>query len=532
MPLDQIAHETAVKSMPAANRRGFPAIMVMEANDIGMIGVIRSLGRAGYPVHACSTHANALGFHSNFAAAQAVHPDFDDPAFLSWLRDYTRQHQIAVIVPNKGFLHGIRPAFREFAPLIPVSSDPSVVYRAMSKSEAQEALSSAPQDSKLGSNIPPSLSFSEASPLNGPEPLRALGLPLFIEVDSANGRGGKTDQIVMANTIEEAFEAVNRLLGDYTKVLVQEFVPGTKVAAEFCIHNGEVIVESMWEACHENPHGGGVVSLRRMCWHQDIHDDALGKLRHLRWEGVATMEYRRDPESGKFHFIELNAQYSGGLHAELYAGIDVPYVQIGRMLNKIATTGIQRDNYVSSRFVVPGEFGYIRSRIRDPELPRIAKLWSVIEFCLLFLDPRVKSDLHFPGDRTLCYRAWIRFLTGRGGPPRARVVNPPKMRPVRVGSGSVIKNAIRSAVLYTAKFLGLFDLSRSLTRQGLRILCYHGGSLLDEHRFSPGTFMSEETFQRRMDFLVRNKYPVLGLTEALNLQKNHQICTICTHQSG
>ena len=101
MPLDQLDHGAVVATAPTANRRGFPPIMVMEADAIGMIGAIRSLGRSGYPVHACSTNANALGFYSSFTAARAVHPDYDDPAFLNWLRNYTRKHQIAVIVPSE-----------------------------------------------------------------------------------------------------------------------------------------------------------------------------------------------------------------------------------------------------------------------------------------------------------------------------------------------------------------------------------------------------------------------------------------------
>ncbi len=109
MPLDQIHYDSAAKPVPAANRRGFPAIMVMEASAIGMIGVIRSLGRAGYPVHACSSSADALGLRSNYASARAVHPDYNDPAFLTWLRDYSLEHKIAVIVPSEGFLHAIRP---------------------------------------------------------------------------------------------------------------------------------------------------------------------------------------------------------------------------------------------------------------------------------------------------------------------------------------------------------------------------------------------------------------------------------------
>ena len=40
-------------------RRELP-VLVPEAETLGAIGVIRSLGRAGYPVHACAV-AEALG---------------------------------------------------------------------------------------------------------------------------------------------------------------------------------------------------------------------------------------------------------------------------------------------------------------------------------------------------------------------------------------------------------------------------------------------------------------------------------------
>lgn len=78
-----------------------------------------------------------------------------------------------------------------------------------------------------------------------------------------------------------------------------------------------------------------------------------------------------------------------------------------------------------------------------------------------------------------------------------------------------LKSRVKRAVFYFAKYAGLFHLSRFLTRKGLRILCYHGGAVEDEHHFSPGTFMSHETFSRRMALLQRQKYPVLTLDDAI-----------------
>ena len=70
-------------------------------------------------------------------------------------------------------------------------------------------------------------------------------------------------------------------------------------------------------------------------------------------------------------------------------------------------------------------------------------------------------------------------------------------------------------ILRLAKSVGLFAVARWLTARDLRILCYHGGALRDEHDFSPGLFMTKGTFATRMEFLARHRYPVLSLDEAV-----------------
>ena len=78
-----------------------------------------------------------------------------------------------------------------------------------------------------------------------------------------------------------------------------------------------------------------------------------------------------------------------------------------------------------------------------------------------------------------------------------------------------MKKSLLLVILRMAKLAGLFALARRLTAGNLRILCYHGASLRDEHHFSPGLFMSKETFASRMDFLARHGYPVIGLDAAV-----------------
>lgn len=78
-----------------------------------------------------------------------------------------------------------------------------------------------------------------------------------------------------------------------------------------------------------------------------------------------------------------------------------------------------------------------------------------------------------------------------------------------------MRRALYRAVLHAARWLGLFRLAAWLTRGQIRILGYHGASLLDEHLFRPSLFMSARTFERRMRWLARAGCSVLGLEEAL-----------------
>jgi peptidoglycan/xylan/chitin deacetylase (PgdA/CDA1 family) len=77
-----------------------------------------------------------------------------------------------------------------------------------------------------------------------------------------------------------------------------------------------------------------------------------------------------------------------------------------------------------------------------------------------------------------------------------------------------VRSAIKRAVLHGSKRAGLFALAERATGRSLRILCYHGTSLAEEHSFRPKLFMAPETFERRLRMLAERRCPVLGLGEA------------------
>lgn len=392
--------------MTPAQRAELP-VLVPDAGAIGMIGVIRSLGRAGYPVHACASNADALGLQSNFVTRSACCPAYDDPKFLAWLDAYVGEHDIRCIVPSEGFLLAIRPVFERYAPLLPIKPDPELIYGSLSKSVVIARLLETPE---TAAHLPPTLFIHEGDPLPTEAELAPLGLPIFVKGDGADDREGNANVVAPENSPAAARARIEVLLQRYTRVLVQGFVPGKGTGAYFLVHQGKIVQEFMNRCLHEVPHTGGYCSLRDSWWHQAMMEDARTKIAQLGWEGVVMLEYRWDPDTDQFWFIEINARFWAALHVALYAGVDFPKMLLDLFHGGRVQSTDTFPLGLQVRYTIPFEVGYVASRWKDKRLPLLSRLGSIAGWFARLVNPKIFSDLYFPGDRALYFRQWKRFL--------------------------------------------------------------------------------------------------------------------------
>src|ERR1700760_2859822 len=79
-----------------------------------------------------------------------------------------------------------------------------------------------------------------------------------------------------------------------------------------------------------------------------------------------------------------------------------------------------------------------------------------------------------------------------------------------------LSRSIIRLVLYLMKFLGFFRLARHITRRGLRIICYHGFAVAEEYKYRSTLFIREDFFRKRVEYLRRERYPILPLRDALD----------------
>jgi hypothetical protein len=390
-------------------RLEFP-VLVAAADALASIAVIRSLGRAGYPVHACSPRAEGLGLYSHFARARVVCPSHEDPIFLDWLRRYIQQNAIRAIIPTEGWLLALRKSFSEFSPLLPFSSSESVVYAAMSKADQIETCLRHPMVSNAQNHMPPFIILQESDGPPRAEALEDLGLPLYIKVDGCHSRGSKNSAVYPAESALQALESLKRLSQSYKKILVEGHVAGRGAGVFFLRWKGQLLAEFMHLRVHEVPHTGGVSSYRRSWWHQAIRDDALAKLQAMDWEGVAMMEYRWNPSTDQFFFLEMNGRFWGSLHLALFAGVDFPTLLLDAFQGHAQSSVVRSRASTRCRYTFPRDLLYVWSTWKDMQIGWAAKLAVAFKFFLLGLDPRVHSDLWFPHDRMLYWRQLGRFL--------------------------------------------------------------------------------------------------------------------------
>lgn len=378
-------------------------ILVADANVMGSLACIRSLGRAGHRIIATSACPQAIGFDSRYTDICLIQPSYSPAApFAEWLDRVIEENAIDCIIPTEGLLLAIKPWVERYQRLMPIPQSKDEMYRAFSKFDLFGAFLASDVDAKLGSHLPPTtLITPSTTSLNA---LKNHSGPFYVKMDACYAENGADSLVMRLPTLENVASVIPTQLRQYSRFIVQSHARGQGVGVFFLRWQGNIKARFMHHRLHEVPWEGGASSLRSSWWHNDIYEDALARVEHLDWNGVSMFEYRWDPTTDEFFLMELNARFWGSLHLPIHAGVDFPKLLVSAWANETfpapeAQTGLR------CRLTFPKEIEYVISRMKSPNLSLWEKSGTLLEFIMLSLDPRVKSDMLFPGDNQLYWRS-------------------------------------------------------------------------------------------------------------------------------
>ena len=251
--------------------------------------------------------------------------------------------------------------------------------------------------------MPPGFIIKRGDVLPSQSDLSAIAGPYFIKSDQAYHYNNTEALLKRVETPQSAFAEVVQALDQFEAVLLQGWVGGMKAASAFCLHNNSLLAQSGVLGLRTNPHQGGMMSLRQSWHHEVLFKKTLSWLRILQWHGVAMVECKWDPKTDRFWLIEINSRFYGYLHLDLYSGVDMPRIQMDAHFGKISTKIPSQQVDIRCRLVVPSDTGYLLSKFRDSSIRQSEKIISTLRFMLDFLNPLMRSDLLYPGDRKIYF---------------------------------------------------------------------------------------------------------------------------------
>jgi predicted ATP-grasp superfamily ATP-dependent carboligase len=146
--------------------------------------------------------------------------------------------------------------------------------------------------------------------------------------------------------------------------LIQEYCAGFGLGQFILMKDGVAHYTFQHRRVHEWPPEGGFSSLCESvprAEHQELMGKSIALLRELKWEGIAMVEYRHDPDTGTSALMEINGRFWGSLPLAYHAG-----ARFATMCYTLFGLGrpVQQDEYLSG----------VRCRFMIPETKRLARI--------------------------------------------------------------------------------------------------------------------------------------------------------------
>jgi predicted ATP-grasp superfamily ATP-dependent carboligase len=304
--------------------------------DIGLppgLAFIRSLGRAGVPVVACSSKRMAAGRLSRHVTARLDSPDVRDcDRFIAWLAERLASGAIDLVAPTSDWVmfcvaEAIERLGRHAAEV--GHPDPDGVRTCLVKDRFATALA------RCGFPTPPG-----GVPSSLPQALRVadeLGYPVLLKPRTHVGIG--TNRGVVARTPDELRAAFRPFVSGLEHRSVRRHVPGLGlpvlqryydlgtvdvISVSGCLGGGEVLALHHSRKITQAPARLGVGTMFEPVGPQPFTDAAVEVVRRVLGSGLFELEVLVERSTGDYCAIDLNPRGFGQMTLDMAIGHDLP----------------------------------------------------------------------------------------------------------------------------------------------------------------------------------------------------------------
>lgn len=380
-----------------AKPEAFPPCIVLGLETQIALGVVRELGRAGVPVIGIAQSRHALGLHSRYLTRRIVNEQPRSKAMLEQIRalgeEFGEIPLLTVSEVNLNWLLANRQHLGKVKAILPRADALAVVLdKGKTLAVAESVGISVPRTSEPESleaieQLAETLTFPVVLKWKDPNaigPLLSANKMPLVKAEYALDSG----QLI---TIGKRYQPIGKW------PLIQEYCPGTGLGQFFFMHEGEALRRFQHLRIAEWPPEGGFSSVCEslpLNEHAELQEKSVALLRAIGWEGVAMVEYRLDPQTGKAVLMEINGRFWGSFPLAVQCGAG--FALLSYLVNGLGRTAALGE-------VRTG----LRCRMMATEIKRLIRI---------LLEPQKISDPFFePAPRKELQRFWKDFFRGGVG---------------------------------------------------------------------------------------------------------------------
>lgn len=334
-------HSTA-KKLP-------PCLVLGLETQIGL-SIVRELGQAGVMVIGIAQEPDAIGLKSRYLARGLVATKPRSPELIDMIRALGEELGecclITVSEANLIWLAANRNEFGQVKPIVPPQAAlETVLDKQRTLQIAQSVGIAVPETAE-----PTSMADAErlASRFRFPAVLKWKDPNAAMQYLGPNGI--RLVKAEYAYSPEEFLTIAQRYLPAGKWPLIQEYCPGVGLGQFFYMHEGNAVLRFQHIRVAEWPPEGGFSSVcdaLPVVEHKDLQEQSIALLRAIGWQGVAMVEYRYDPHSGRAVLMEINGRYWGSYPLAMHCGANFALLayslesKLGMPLRPIPSQGIR-----------------------------------------------------------------------------------------------------------------------------------------------------------------------------------------------
>ncbi len=351
--------------------------LILDANTRSALAVTRSLGKRGIKVLTADESRTSLAGSSRYSSQYLQYPSarHEEDKFISVVKALCDKHQIDTLMPVTELTSGILLKHREILkpaklPFADIETVNSLADKCKLIALAKSLDIPTPASLEIKAGTIPEEEFSRREfPL-----VVKPGLSWLITdngwIQTSVGIPDSAHEAIQLIEEGPAFQNHNYLLQDY--------VSGHGEGIFAIYHHGEAVAFFAHRRLREKPPDGGISVL---CESVDpkpaLLEFARKILNHVKWHGVAMVEFRVDGEN--IYLMEVNTRFWGSLQLAIDSGVDFPW-----LLHRIACeekveklNGYQTGNRL--RYLI-GDTKRLLSILKDSKKTYLQKTNALIAF--------------------------------------------------------------------------------------------------------------------------------------------------------